>query len=185
MPADFNPSNWPLEPRVWLYKAGLSNEAIQGSGFYYHEPTKRVVLPVFDNGALVYWQARGFDASRPKYLNPEVDRTKLVAKYGQGDVLVLTEDILSAKRVSLHTEAWSILGTAIPDPVLGQIIRTGKPVLVWLDPDDAGRKGTSKAVAKLRAYGVEAKAIRTDRDPKLYSAKEIATVIRPDTAAIA
>lgn len=185
MPANFEPSTWPLVPRVWLYKAGLSNERIAQCGIYYHEPTKRVVLPVMANDQLVYWQARGFDKDYAKYINPEVDRTKLVAKYGVGDVLVLTEDILSAVRVGEVTEAWSILGTSLPDPVLSQIVGLNKRVFVWLDPDSAGRKGTSKALAALRAQGVDAQRVRSARDPKLHSKEEIASVIGLDTAAAA
>src|SRR4051812_1572701 len=43
-----DPSSWPLAARVWLYKAGLSNSKIQELGFYYHDDTRRVVMPVFN-----------------------------------------------------------------------------------------------------------------------------------------
>lgn len=180
MPANFNPSTWPLEARVWLYKAGLSNETIQKHGFYFHERTQRVVMPVIEGKKLVYWQARGFNADYAKYINPEVDKDNLVAKFGAGNPLVLTEDMLSAVKVSALTEAWSLLGTNLPNPILQQIIARASPVLVWLDPDRAGVIGTTKALKKLRAYGVDAKAIRSERDPKLHTAKEIANLIGLD-----
>lgn len=179
-PSNTDPSSWPLKARVWLYKAGLSNQQIRELVFYYHEGTRRVVMPVLNDGDLLYWQARGFDDDRPKYINPEVDRSKLVFKQGTGPVLVLTEDMLSAVRVGQLTEAWSILGTSIPDPVLGEIIRDQRPVKVWLDPDGPGRKGTSKAMKKLLAYGVNATAIKTDLDPKLYNREEIANILGID-----
>jgi len=171
MPADFNPANWPLPARVWLYKAGLGNDTIIRLGFYWHEPTKRVVMPVFDGGRLAYWQARGFDPKLPKYINPTID--KPVFKQGDGPLLVLTEDMLSAVRVGEVTAAWCAMGTSLTDTIIAEILRLGKPVRVWLDPDNAGVRGRRKYVPMLRAYGIDAQAIRSDRDPKLYSKEEI------------
>lgn len=169
-------SEWPGEARVWLYKAGLSNDRIAELGYYWCPRIKRVVLPVFDAGRVVYWQARGFDKERAKYINPKID--KPVYRVGSGPILVLTEDMLSAAKVGAVTEAWSILGTYAPDDaVLTEIIRMGKPVRVWLDPDGAGRKGRRKLVPKLRAYGVDALGVETERDPKLHSNEEIRNVL--------
>lgn len=172
MPANFDPSTWPLEPRVWLYKCGLSNETIKANGFYWCDRIKRVVLPVLDGGKLVYWQARGFDTDRPKYLNPKID--KPVFKAGQQDgPLCLTEDILSAVKVGQVHRAWSILGTALPPALASQIARLGVPVLIWLDPDDAGRKGRSRIAASLRALGVDVRIVRAEQDPKYFSLDQI------------
>lgn len=175
MPANFDPSSWPLEPRVWLYKAGLSNDMIKSSGFYWCDRIKRVVLPVLDGDKLIYWQARGFDKDRPKYLNPKID--KPVYKSGPlGDaLLVLTEDILSAVKVGAaqHT-AWARLGTGpLSDALLAEIALTGLPVAVWLDPDDAGIKGRKRIGAQLRALGVSVRIIRAEQDPKYYSLDQI------------
>lgn len=175
MPAEFNPSVWPLRARVWLYQAGLSNDRIHELGFYYNERLDRVVMPVLDGPNVRYWQARGFDKDRPKYLNPPID--KPLFKVGSGPVLVLTEDMLSAVRVGEVTEAWSVLGTAADDTKIAAIIATGKPVRVWLDPDSAGLKGRRKLVSKLRAYGVDATAIKTAKDPKFYSSQEIRQLV--------
>jgi hypothetical protein len=170
MPAEFNPSLWPDKARVWLYKAGLSNERIMELGFYWNPAMRRVVMPVFNDRVLVYWQARAFD-DRPKYINPPV--AKPLYKQGSGNVLVLTEDILSAARVGEVTAAWSILGTSADDSFITEIVATGLPVRVWLDPDKAGLKGRRKLVPKLRAYGVDATAVKADLDPKFYSKQEI------------
>lgn len=178
MPAIFadRVSEWPSAARVWLYKAGFSNDRIAELGYYWCPRIKRVVLPIFDAGQVVYWQARGFDPDRAKYINPPID--KPVYRVGSGPLLVLTEDMLSAAKVGSVTEAWSIMGTSAPDDaVLTEIIRMGKPVRVWLDPDGAGRKGRRKLVPKLRALGIDAKGIETERDPKLHNVKEIRDVL--------
>lgn len=171
LPADFEPSTWPLPARIWLYKAGLGNDTIQRLGFYWHERMQRVVLPVFSGDRLVYWQARGFNPDLPKYINPELD--KPVFKQGEGPTIVLCEDMLSTVRVGEVTEAWCAMGTSLSDAAVSSLLASGKPVKVWLDPDAAGIKGRRKYVPKLRAYGIEATSIQSEKDPKLYSKEEI------------
>ncbi|ATI16323.1 DNA primase [Caulobacter phage Lullwater] len=168
-----DPRLWPMDARVWLYKVGMANDVIEELGFYYHEPTRRVVMPVYEDGKLIYWQARGFDKSLPKYINPKVDRTKLVWSRGDGGVIVLCEDILSAWRVSRVTTAWSTLGTKLSDHTATRLAVIGKPVRVWLDPDKAGRDGSIEMVRKLRSLNVKVRAIRSEKDPKLYTTQEI------------
>lgn len=177
MPTNFDPSSWPLQPRVWLYKCGLSNQMIRDAGFYWCDRIKRVVLPVLNGSKLVYWQARGFDPDRPKYLNPKID--KPVYKSGPYNFgpIVLTEDILSAVKVGQVAEAWGLLGTRLDPSVAAEIARTGRPVLVWLDPDDAGLKARRKIIPQLRALGVDARIVRASRDPKYYSWAEIKELV--------
>lgn len=174
MPAEFDVGAWPVRARAWLYRAGLSNLDIKKHGVYYHAPSDRVVLPVMKDGALVYWQARGFNPDLAKYINPKVDRDHLVAEYGSGPLLVLTEDILSCWRVGAVSEAWSLLGTKLPVPILNRIaVMKDREVAVWLDPDKAGDEGAATVLHTLRLYGIKARKVASTRDPKLHSHKEI------------
>lgn len=173
-PRLIDPQQWPDEARVWLYKGGFSNDDILNLGFYYHEKMQRVVMPVYQNGSVVYWQARGFIKDLAKYLNPSVDRSKLVAKYGRpGPAVVLTEDILSAYKVGKVCEAWALMGTTLHDAVLADLIRLGKPVLVMLDPDAGGDKGWAGIVKRLQAVGLPCHDVRMAKDPKRHSVQEI------------
>lgn len=168
---------WPLEARVWLYKAGFSNDDIANLGVYWHEPSQRVVLPLVKDGELVYWQARDpfwkRGCGRPKYINPSVNKTRLVAKYGSGPCIVLTEDILSAYKVGKTTEAWSLMGTAMKPWIAHELIEARKPVVTWLDPDEAGETAARTLRMGLRAYGVQVRNIVSPRDPKLHWRSEI------------
>lgn len=161
---------------MWLYKAALDRTDIAKLGVYLHEPSRRVVVPVFDQGSLVYWQARSVDGRQPKYINPQVNRQRLVAKFGRGDPLVLTEDVLSAYRVGWHTEAWSLMGTKLTDYIATAILKRGGRVLVWLDPDwqyPAGKRpgviAAKKITNQLRSMGVQVERIVSRADPKLLS----------------
>ena len=169
-----DPQQWPKQARVWLYKGGFSNDDIERLGFYYHERMQRVVMPIYDGGRLVYWQARGFVSTLAKYINPSVDRTKLVAKYGKpSQYVVLTEDILSAYKVSKVNEAWALMGTSLHDAVLADLIRRDSIVLYMGDPDAGGDKGWVAIVARCRAVGIKCYDVRMGDDPKRVSVHEI------------
>jgi DNA primase len=160
-----------------LYKAGLSNDDIEALGFYYCERLQRVVMPVYHEGTLLYWQARGFNTARAKYINPIVPKDTLVARFGKGDTLVLTEDILSAHKVGKVTEAWALMGTALADGVANLIAAKGKPVLIMLDPDKAGVKARGKIYKQLGALGVDVRIARLARDPKLLTKEELSACV--------
>lgn len=169
-----DPQQWPKQARVWLYKGGFSNDDIERLGFYYHERMQRVVMPIYDGGRLVYWQARGFVSTLAKYINPSVDRTKLVAKYGlPSGYVVLTEDILSAYKVSKVNEAWALMGTSLHDAVLADLIRRDVTVLYMGDPDAGGDKGWVSIVARCMAVGIKCYDVRMRDDPKRVSVHEI------------
>ena len=178
LPTEKNPSAWPLDARVWLYKAGIANQEIEALGFYWNPRMQRVVLPVRNElGEVVYWQARTLDKTNPrKYLNPHVDKRRLVARYGDGPLIVLTEDLLSAYKVATRgrVSGWCLLGTKISDWIAAELIRSGKPVAVWLDPDKAGQTNAAKIIKQLRAYGIAARNVVSSKDPKLLQREEIA-----------
>jgi len=179
LPMEQDITEWPTAARVWLYKAGLSNKRIAELGIYYHPTTRRVVIPIVEDGELTYWQARAVMPDQaPKYLNPSVDRGKVLPRFGQGRCIVLTEDYLSAVRVGEVTEAWSLLGIDLKEPILAKLIREDKPVVCWLDPDTAGRRGNASISKTLRSLGVPVAVIDSEKDPKLLSKERITECLR-------
>lgn len=169
-----DPREWPAAARLWLYRAGLHDRRIMELGFYFHPTTQRVVLPVVEDGRVTYWQARAvMPGQAPKYINPRVDREAVLPRYGEGSMVVLTEDILSAVRVGEVTEAWSLMGTAMKAPVLARLSMEDRPVAVWLDPDSAGREGAAKVLRSLRSLGLRCFNVVSTKDPKLLSKQEI------------
>lgn len=184
LPSDCKPitEGWPVWGRVWLHKAGLSSDDIERLGFLYSPSMDRVVLPVRDRrGQIVFWQARGNNRT-PKYLSPDgVDRHKVIPMYGQeSKVVVLTEDILSAAKVGLVNEAWSLMGTLMHNAVLLEIMRRKLQVIVALDPDEAGLAGATRTTAKLRAYDIPVTNVTRmlPADPKLMPRSAIANLVK-------
>lgn len=175
-PRQTDPQQWPLHARVWLYKAGLSNDDIERISAYYHPPTQRVILPVMRDGECIYWQGRDTQwvrgSGRIKYINPAVDKTHLCAKYGSGPVIVLTEDILSGYRVARVTEAWALMGTELAPGVLADLVKQNKPVVVMTDPDAGGQKAGAKITRTLGALGLLSFVASPTRDPKYLTVEE-------------
>lgn len=169
---------WPTDARLWLHKAGLGRPEIARLGAYYHPPTNRVVLPVLEGDEVVFWQARSIDGRQPKYLSPPVDRSTLLPRYGRASSVVLTEDLLSAFKVGLVGEAWCLMGTYANPRLIAALLQRKAPVAVWLDPDAPGRRAAAKVHKQLKAYGIEARVIHSERDPKLHTFDQIKECIQ-------
>ena len=177
-PGKMDTQDWPDEPLLWLFKAGFSRDEIKALGWYWNPRMQRVILPVRDSSAKVlYWQGRGFDSSRPKAINPTVNREGLVAQYGTGTAWVaLTEDILSAAKVGgvEGATAWALLGTVLSYSTALSLAELGRPVLLMLDDDPAGRRGAAEASKTLSLLGVWHRQLYFGKDPKLIPRSIIA-----------
>lgn len=172
----YDTTGWPLWDKVWFFKMGLSLQMIGELGLYWCPDIGRVVLPIMEDGRAVYWMARS-TTREPKWLTPNIPKDGIVARYGEGkgDTIVLCEDPLSAYKVGLATEAWSLLGTHLHNKVLMKLVERGQRVATWLDNDtgrsnghNPGQEAASKIAARLRAFGLEHRNIITPRDPKNY-----------------
>lgn len=174
MPQVRTVSDWPARAALWLYKAGLGKAEIGQLGAYYHPPSDRVVLPVLDSlGACVFWQARALDGRQPKYMAPVVDRSRIVPCWGRARGPTLVEDILSAFKVGLVAEGWSLMGTSASDYLVSRLLERKAPVNVWLDPDGPGQRAAAKVCKRLAAYGLVVRNIQSPKDPKLITREQI------------
>lgn len=175
-PRVYDTREWPLNDKVWFFKMGLSLRMIEELGLYWCPDLGRVVLPIMRDDQPVYWTARS-QTRTPKWLTPNVPRHGLTARYGvgKGDTIVLCEDPLSAFKVGLVTESWSLLGTKLHNNVLSRLYNKGKRVATWLDNDkgrsngrNPGQEAAEEIGARLRAFGIDYRNITSDRDPKYY-----------------
>ena len=178
LPDDFS-LDIPVQYMSWLSKASITELQRRQYRIGWSHGLHRIVIPVCDrDGTLLYWQARSVLPSAPKYINPSVDKNGLVFWAGdhrQKDTLVVTEDILSAIRVSEALPAASLLGCKMSDAQALQLGRYSR-VLIWLDPDEAGIKGALHARSKLGLL-TDVEIVRSDKDPKNLSRREVARVL--------
>ena len=158
-------SEWPVEYQLWMYKAGLGRDLIGKLGAWYHPPTDRVVVPVYEGERLVYWQARS-ETRSPKWLGPATKPATLIPRWGTAVNVTLCEDMLSAFKVGLDHEGWAVTGTSVSDHMMAELLRRGTTVNLALDPDPAGQKAAAKYGGQLRAYGLDVRNIVLPSDPK-------------------
>ncbi|AEX65856.1 DNA primase [Pseudomonas phage Bf7] len=179
MPAVYDMAEWPLEARVWLFKAGLSHAEVSQSGAYYHPPTRRVVFPVFEDGRLTFWQARRiFGTTAAKYLSQPGGRECTLPLFGGGYVIALVEDLLSAYKIgTAGCKSLCLMGTKLLPIARAWLIANPQyTVAIWLDPDGPGRSSAAEIKNQLLMFGIESQDILTERDPKFHSKQEIRNV---------
>lgn len=186
LPPDFT-TDIPASEAIWLYKAGISPAVSKHYGFGYSPFLRRVILPIYKDGVLDGYTARSTINERPKYIEKVaspassvfVSDPNLALPWPDNGVLVsvpdvcICEDILSSVRVGRYVRTCiSILGTTVAPAQLTKLHTTDE-VAIWLDPDKAGNKGAKAIYRALSLQGYRVKVIRSDKDPKYYSNREI------------
>lgn len=176
-PAVFDMAEWPLEARIWLFKAGLSHSEVATLGAYYHPTTRRVVLPVVEHGSVTFWQARRiFGSLGAKYLSMPGGRETSLPLYAGGldRTPVLTEDLLSSFKIqTAGFTGLCLMGTSLLPHTEAWIIKSHGCVGIWLDPDAAGQNASAEIRRRLSLLGINTFNIVSERDPKLHSKAEI------------
>lgn len=170
-------NEWPRELAAYFYSMGVWQPRATELGMYYSEEARRVILPIREGDETVFWLGRS-QTMKPKWLGPQVKKRGLFAKYGGtlGRYVCITEDPLSAYKIGLCCMAWSLLGTKLHARHAAELMRLGRPVVVWLDDDhdhysgvNQGQVAASAIVAELKAYGLVVHNMTSPKDPKYYS----------------
>jgi len=181
LPSDFT-LKIPQEAMWWLLKYSISEFKAREYKIGYSPSLNRIILPIYDQGKLVFTQARAIlPTQMPKYLSSKsVNKSKLLFKSftKTPKTVVITEDILSAIVVSKVLPSVSIMGTVLSDYQLNYLVALKVPIIVWLDGDSAGIKGRKKITQDLELAGVPCSYICTSKDPKEYNTKEMERIIK-------
>lgn len=112
----------------------------------------RIILPVYDDNELVYFQGRKiFDWMEPKYLNPVVVKENIILNKNNFDrdkFIIVTEGLTCAYNIG--NQGTSCLGAAISDEVLEKLFQyTDIGVIIALDnpkKDKSGYKNYQKII---------------------------------------
>lgn len=157
----------------WLRKYGITEQEAYYYKFGVVTRANRLLLPVFKDGKLVYYQARNLgivDKDNPKYLNCRAKAAEDIlfestARYEtDSKTCILTEDILSAIKVGRHIKTYALLGSYIPTNIMKRL-QNYDAVGIWLDPDK--RKEAIKYATRLSSItGKRAIPIISEADPK-------------------
>lgn len=105
------------------------------------------------------------------------DPHKHCESIGEGETIVLVEDLISAHKVALSgVNAVPLFGTQVHKAVLYYLLNSNKPIVMWLDKDQQGPV-KQKALHLGSLLGYPVKTLVTDNDPKTYSIEEIKCLI--------
>ena len=158
----------PMKPMQWLLKYNITQEEIRKYGISW-EPIKKLLVLIQRKD---YWQGRNFGFSKIKYLS---NGNKPLTIYGEGDILLVVEDVLSAIKIArLRHEGYCatpLLGSSMSKHAETQLVKRYKNIHVWLDRDKA--KSAVSIRNRLRSLGINSRAIITPLDPKEYNRTEI------------
>jgi DNA primase len=179
----FFPSLWPAEAKAWLYKYHITDEDITNYSIGYSESWGRVILPVYENGKLVFWQGRSIDGAEPKYVSVRGAKKPVFITHTTRPWLsglrrvAVVEDYLSAIRIARDTsmDAIALLGTVEPDDIVDKL-EPYSYAFIWLDADDAGRDRALKVKSRLKLLSSLKHVSRTnyrDMQPKEVNPTEL------------
>lgn len=175
-------TDFPSEAVLWLSRGGITGHLRDKYRIRYSNYYKRVFIPVYSGSTLVYWQARAVHkGQQPKYINPAVDKGAIrfsSLNTIRPEVVCVTEDILSAIKVGEvpGIEGCSILGTTASVQDINYI-NSFKEIILWFDPDEAGRRATRNIKRQLELQGRSPICITSTKDPKEYGRAELEEII--------
>ena len=158
----------PMKAMQWLLKYNITLKEIKKYGIKW-EPIRKLLVLIQRKD---YWQGRNFGFGNIKYMS---NGNKPLTIYGEGDTLLVVEDVLSAIKIArLRQEGYCatpLLGSSMSKQAEQQLVKRYKNISVWLDRDKA--KNAVRIRNRLRSLGVISKAIITPLDPKEYNRTEI------------
>ncbi len=194
LPDGLNPlQEAPDAAQLWVLKAGVNLDEASRHNIQWWPDQRRVVVPCYGYAnELVYWQARNVGlCGGPKYMNPVVAKDSLHIYFGQRtftgmltmyratdtdpEKVVITEDILSAIRVSEYQTAIPALGTS---PTKAHLAQTAsRKAYLWLDPDQAGLDGAAEFLSALQFHDYPPTVIHSQADPKNLTRRAMRSVL--------
>jgi hypothetical protein len=164
----------PTSAKTWLRKYGVTDEEIKRFRFGYSARMNRLVLPVFKDDQLVYWQGRLLGGIGPKYLSMKSKDGGKFFELVHNKEVVLVEDIISAICVRrAGFSAIALLGSYVGAKAAARLKELNvERVVVWLDPDK--RSSAVKFAKQLSGLGFKATCLVTPaKDPKDYNVSQI------------
>lgn len=169
--------SFPLQYRAWINQYNIDPAVLDVA---YSPKYDRILFPttVYRDGErlLVSWQGRSLDPTQEKYITVSLpgseDRHLVHCRYPiSEETIVLTEDALSAYKVSRFLPAMALQGVSISDRILVNIATQYKNVIIFLDDDNPTVKKAQKLLQQQLSLVLTGGAIVAQskgKDPKEY-----------------
>lgn len=173
----------PRVAREYLGRYGITRSDVTLNTVMWSDYWQRLIFPYFNDKGIVAWQGRYLGTEKGKakwYSKGNLKEFQHFVGNKHSQTFVLTEDIISAIKVSHNTQVCAVplFGSHVSTKRLLQLKRNRDTLLVyvWLDKD---KQKESMQYAKVaRDFGINCRSIITDLDPKEYSDPEIMELIQ-------
>lgn len=180
VPLDINGRLVEEDAYQWLNKYNI-NWSYLGDLFFWDNKSRRWIFPY----GKFAWMRSIDPEVKPKmlYAGKKEDQTLYYLKTIFDPVsLIIVEDIISCIRVNEFQDCIALCGTSLSEKKKEELLKIIKKtkyqnVILWLDGDQAGRKGAEKLRKELKSY-IDIRIIRTKKDPKCFSSKEIKEILK-------
>lgn len=157
-PIDADVGRWMTGPRDYWYSRGFDDETIGKWRLGFDMVEQRATVPVYFKGELVGWTKRASsDSQKPKWTHfPGMPKGRILFGMDNSkiDSAILVEAPLSAIKLDQYgfPNAIASFGASLSDEQALLIRSHYNNVLIFYDPDDAGRRGTLNAIKKLEKF---------------------------------
>ena len=188
LPPDFD-YDIQKEGLTWLSKYGLLQKEVinhrigwSKEGIYFKNKEIQVnpllVFPIYGaEGQLLMWQGRNFGTVGPKYITRGAkDIYHILGDTTKTDVLILTEDLISAIKVSRICPAMPLWGSYLSAGIAKTLSERFDKVILWLDKDKA-QEAVKMASNLSYLFKEGCSGFRTERDPKEYLTTDILKMV--------
>jgi hypothetical protein len=180
------PLDWPEDVRGRLRAYGLSDRELTDNDIRYSAEMDGLYLTVFNHLGPIGYTLRRFNWDGPKYLfdvsNSDGPAVHVPPATELRGTVVLTEDILSAIKVSRHANAVACLGTSPSIEVLSWLIKTYSNFVIFFDDDNKIVKKQQRVLRNtLSNMGTCSIITGVGKDPKSCSNAELAEFLGTKT----
>lgn len=197
LPEDFellnvrSPDHWNKVAFKYLMDRGMEYKEIvdyQVGLSMLGKTRNRVVFPVLRKSKLIGWTARTLADEEPKWLHSSGLRRAYWIRR-KSKTVVLNEgvfDAVAVARVLKYSDAMAILGSNMTEEKMAEI-KDFENVVIWLDPDSAGRKATVDIAERLAGENQNIFVVQASKyilsqhpkaDPAELTREEILEVLR-------
>jgi DNA primase len=116
---------------------------------YKGEYQRRFIIPIYNDGHIVYFQARAMiDEVLPKYMNPTLTKGNIIYNkdnFHKNKHIVICEGLIDA--ATIGKQGTACLGSEISKDFINEVTQlTNKGLIICLDNDKAGLKSVIKLI---------------------------------------
>ena len=165
-------ANLPQIAINWLDKYGITPTERIMYRMLWSSSNEQLIYPLYKGTELLAYQGRNFAKNaHSKYKSQGKIHDLLFPLGKKQNVLILTEDLLSAIKISRQGYAMPLWGSEASTPLLMRLKDICGGILVWLDSDKW--KNAHDIVSRSQSIGLKAMCVFTNLDPKEYSDEKI------------